>query len=110
MPTTAGTGSEVTLAAVISDDETHEKLVVADPKVIPMGAALDPEIMKGLPASITAATGMDALTHAIESYINVWDTPECLHYSRAATRLILNNLDFFGVRHVVQMPVLPVHF
>ena len=92
VPTTAGTGSEVTLAAVISDDDTHEKLVVADPKVIPVGAALDPEIMKGLPAHITAATGMDALTHAIESYINSWDTPECLHYGRAATRLILNNL------------------
>ena len=92
VPTTAGTGSEVTLAAVISDDATHEKLVVADPKVIPMAAALDPEIMKGLPPHITAATGMDALTHAIESYINVWDTPECLHYGRAATRLILENL------------------
>lgn len=92
LPTTAGTGSEVTIAAVISDDETHEKMVVADPKIIPSAAALDPGIMKGLPPHITAATGMDALTHAIESYINVWDTPECLQYGRAATRLILNNL------------------
>ena len=92
VPTTAGTGSEVTLAAVISDNETHAKLIVADPRIIPSAAALDPGIMQGLPPHITAATGMDALTHAIESYINTWDTPECLHYGRAATRLILNNL------------------
>ncbi len=93
VPTTAGTGSEVTIAAVISDDETHEKLVVADPKVIPSAAALDPNIMKGLPPHITAATGMDALTHAVESYINTWETPECLQYGRSATRLVLNNLE-----------------
>jgi alcohol dehydrogenase class IV len=93
VPTTAGTGSEVTIAAVISDDETHEKLVVADPKVIPAAAALDPEIMRGLPPHITAATGMDALTHAIESYINTWETPETLQYGRSATRLILKNLE-----------------
>ncbi len=92
VPTTAGTGSEVTLAAVISDNVSHEKLIVADPRIIPTAAALDPEIMRGLPPHITAATGMDALTHAIESYINTWDTDECLHYGRAATRLILNNL------------------
>jgi alcohol dehydrogenase len=92
VPTTAGTGSEVTLAAVISDNVTHEKLIVADPRIIPTAAALDPGIMRGLPPHITAATGMDALTHAIESYINTWDTDECLHYGRAATRLILNNL------------------
>jgi alcohol dehydrogenase len=92
VPTTAGTGSEVTLAAVISDNVTHEKLIVADPRIIPTAAALDPGIMRGLPSHITAATGMDALTHAIESYINTWDTNECLHFGRAATRLILNNL------------------
>ncbi|MEM0953050.1 MAG: iron-containing alcohol dehydrogenase [Pseudomonadota bacterium] len=92
IPTTAGTGSEVTFAAIISDDMTHEKLVVADPKVIPLGAALDPGLMTGLPPAVTAATGMDALTHAIESYINTWDTPECLQYGRAATKLILDNL------------------
>ncbi len=93
VPTTAGTGSEVTIVAVISDDETHEKLMVADPKVIPAAAALDPNIMKGLPPHITAATGMDALTHAVESYINTWDTPECLQFGRSATRLVLNNLE-----------------
>ncbi|MEE4659692.1 MAG: iron-containing alcohol dehydrogenase [Halieaceae bacterium] len=92
IPTTAGTGSEVTLAAIISDDATHQKLVVADARVIPQAAALDPGLMTGLPPAVTAATGMDALTHAIESYINIWDTPECLQYGRAATRLILDNL------------------
>jgi len=92
IPTTAGTGSEVTLAAIISDDATHQKLVVADARVIPQAAALDPGLMTGLPPTVTAATGMDALTHAIESYINIWDTPECLQYGRAATRLIIDNL------------------
>lgn len=93
VPTTAGTGSEVTLVAVVSDDATHEKMFVADPKIVPAAAALDPVLMMGLPPHITAATGMDALTHAVESYINTWDTPECLQYGRAATRLILNNLE-----------------
>jgi alcohol dehydrogenase len=92
VPTTAGTGSEGTVVAVISDDQTHAKLPVADPKIIPLAAALDPAIMQGLPPHITAATGMDALTHAIESYINTWETPETRYYGRAATRLILDNL------------------
>jgi len=93
IPTTAGTGSEVTIVAVVSDDETHQKLMVADPKIIPSAAALDPALMTGLPPHITAATGMDALTHAIESYINTWDSEDCLQYGRAATKLILGNLE-----------------
>jgi alcohol dehydrogenase len=92
IPTTAGTGSEVTLAAVLSDDETHAKLPVADFKLIPDAAALDPVIMQGLPPHMTAATGMDALTHAIESYIGTWSTEETSNYGRAATKLILDNL------------------
>ncbi len=92
VPTTAGTGSEVTVAAIVSDNETHEKLVVADPRIIPSAAALDPEIMRGLPPHITAATGMDALTHAIESYINTWETEECLAYGRTATKMIFDNI------------------
>jgi alcohol dehydrogenase len=92
VPTTAGTGSEVSMGAIISDNETHQKVVVADTKVIPTAAALDPCIMKGLPTAITAATGMDALTHAIESYINTWETADSQHYGRAATRLIFENL------------------
>ena len=69
IPTTAGTGSEVTMAAVPSDDETHAKQPIADNKLVPTACALDPTIMTGLPPHITSATGMDALTHAIESYI-----------------------------------------
>ncbi|MCV6576669.1 MAG: iron-containing alcohol dehydrogenase [Cohaesibacter sp.] len=68
-PTTSGTGSEVTSAAVISDSKTHKKKFFVDPKYIPIAAALDTELLKSLPAPMTAATGMDALTHAIEAYI-----------------------------------------
>lgn len=68
VPTTSGTGSEVTNAAVISDTETHKKTFFVDPKYIPIATALDTDLLKSLPPSITAATGMDALTHAIEAY------------------------------------------
>ena len=69
IPTTAGTGSEITIAAVISDPITHTKVPVVDSKMLPGYVALDAEIMKGMPSGITASTGMDALTHAIESYL-----------------------------------------
>ena len=69
VPTTAGTGSEVTLAAVITDDETHYKYPINDFVLIPRFAVHDPDFTRGLPASITGQTGMDALTHAIEGYI-----------------------------------------
>ena len=92
VPTTAGTGSEATMIAVISDNETHEKGGVIDPALIPRATALDPVIMKGLPAHITAATGMDALTHAIEAYIGVWEMPETRYYSMSAIKLIFDNL------------------
>lgn len=68
VPTTSGTGSEVTNAAVISDTETHKKTFFVDPKYIPSAAAFDTGLLKSLPAPMTAATGMDALTHAIEAY------------------------------------------
>jgi len=92
IPTTAGTGSEGTFIAVISDNETHAKGGVVDPCLIPRAAALDPELMTGLPPHITAATGMDALTHAIESYIGNWGTPETRFYGLAAINLIFNHL------------------
>jgi alcohol dehydrogenase len=92
IPTTAGTGSEATFIAVISDDETHAKDAVIDAKLIPRAAALDPVLMQGLPAAITAATGMDALTHAIESYIGTWETPDTNFYGLAASRLVFENL------------------
>jgi len=68
VPTTSGTGSEVTTAAVISDTQTHKKTFFVDPKYIPIATALDTDLLKSLPAPMTAATGMDALTHAIEAY------------------------------------------
>jgi alcohol dehydrogenase class IV len=92
IPTTAGTGSEVTLAAVISNPETHEKTPVIDSNTMPVAAALDPDIQKGMPPPITAATGMDALTHAVESYMSRFATPETDRYALAAVGLILGNL------------------
>lgn len=93
IPTTAGTGSEVTIVSVVSDPDTHQKTPIIDPKLVPMMAALDGKLMQGLPPAVTAATGMDALTHAIESYISVNATPETEAYSIAATRLIMENLE-----------------
>ncbi len=69
IPTTAGTGSEATLAAVIINDANRDKFQIDDPKLIPLGAVFDPSLLSGLPSKIVAATGMDALTHAVESYI-----------------------------------------
>jgi alcohol dehydrogenase class IV len=88
VPTTAGTGSEVTVAAVISDPEAGRKLVVADIRLVPEMAALDPTLMTGLPPKITAATGIDALTHAVEAFISDWATPYTDRMALAATALI----------------------
>ncbi|BDY04699.1 iron-containing alcohol dehydrogenase [Ferrimonas sp. YFM] len=74
IPTTAGTGSEATAAAVITDEQTHQKKVVISLTVVPELAVLDPSLMMGLPPGITAATGMDALTHAMESYLSRYAT------------------------------------
>ncbi len=92
IPTTAGTGSEGTFIAVISDNETHAKNAVIDPSLIPRAAALDPELMRGLPPHITAATGMDALTHAIESYVARWGNNDTDYYGLASCRLVFDNL------------------
>ena len=92
IPTTAGTGSEVTLAAVISEPDTHAKRFFVDPKLLPRMAALDPCLMTGLPKPITAATGMDALTHAIESYLSLTHTPMTEAYAEIAVRLVFGNL------------------
>jgi alcohol dehydrogenase class IV len=77
IPTTAGTGSEVGRSAVISDDTTHEKKIVFDPKLLPGTVLADPELTLGLPTKITAATGMDALTHLIEAYLAKGFHPIC---------------------------------
>ncbi len=92
IPTTAGTGSEITLAAVITDPVSHRKIPVVDSKMIPGYVALDAEIMKGMPPGITAATGMDALTHAVESYLSKASTQSTELQAKAAVRLIFNNL------------------
>jgi alcohol dehydrogenase class IV len=92
IPTTAGTGSEVTFAAVVSDTASHTKRFFADPKLLPIAAALDPVLMTGLPAPITAATGMDALTHAVESFISRLSTPVTESYAELAIRLIFRHL------------------
>jgi alcohol dehydrogenase class IV len=92
IPTTAGTGSEVTIAAVVSDPERKKKSPIMDPKLVPMMAALDGKLMTGLPPHITAATGMDALTHAVEAYISANALPETDAYALAATKLIMENL------------------
>ena len=69
VPTTAGTGSETTIAAVITDGKTHHKYALMDLHLVPKYAVLDPELTRDLPPHITAATGMDALTHAVEAYL-----------------------------------------
>lgn len=92
IPTTAGTGSEATIVAVVSDTQEHTKRFFIDPKLLPSMTALDASLMTGLPAPMTAATGMDALTHAVESYISVAATPETKKYSIAAVRMIFANL------------------
>ena len=92
VPTTAGTGSEVTVAAVISDPEMHSKLVIVDPRMVPKMAALDPNLMTGLPPHITAATGIDALTHAVEAFVGNWATPYSDGMALSAVGLIFENL------------------
>ena len=92
VPTTAGTGSEVTVAAVISDPERQTKIVIVDPRMVPKMAALDPNLMTGLPPHITAATGIDALTHAIEAFVGNWCTPYTDGMALSAVGLIFENL------------------
>lgn len=92
VPTTAGTGSEVTLGAVVSDPDNMRKLPIIDHKLSPRMAALDGRLMTGMPRAGTAATGMDALTHAVESYISRISTPESEQYSLEAVALIMKHL------------------
>jgi len=92
VPTTAGTGSEVTVAAVVADPEHEDKVVIVDPRLVPRMAALDPALMTGLPPHITAATGIDALTHAIEAFIGNWATPYTDGLALTAVGLIFANL------------------
>lgn len=81
VPTTAGTAAEVTINYVITDVEKNRKMVCVDPKDIPIVAFVDPEMMSSMPKGLTAATGMDALTHAIEGYITAgaWELSDMFH-------------------------------
>ncbi|WP_417067796.1 iron-containing alcohol dehydrogenase [Niveibacterium terrae] len=90
--TTAGTAAEVTSNAVITDTARHVKMVLIDAAIIPDLAVNDPELMLGLPASITAATGIDALTHAVEAYVSKAAHPLTDHSALAAIRLIARHL------------------
>jgi alcohol dehydrogenase class IV len=92
VPTTAGTGSEVTVAAVISDPAHERKLVIADTRIVPQMAALDPLLMAGLPPAVTAATGMDALTHAVEAYLGDWSSEFTDRMALSAVAMIFANL------------------
>jgi alcohol dehydrogenase class IV len=93
VPTTAGTGSEVSMAAVVKDHEAKVKLELADLPMFPRLAVLDPESTRTLPPQVAAATGMDAMTHAIEGYVTLesspWNDAEALH----SLRLMRDNLE-----------------
>ncbi|NEQ65837.1 MAG: iron-containing alcohol dehydrogenase [Symploca sp. SIO2D2] len=92
VPTTSGTGSETTNSAVISETKTHQKKFVVDPKLIPSAVALDANMLKSLPPKMTAATGMDALTHAIESYTSVNRFSDAERDAKLAIKLLLEYL------------------
>ena len=93
LPTTAGTAAEVTINYVITDEERVKKMVCVDSHDIPVVAIIDAELMAGMPKSVAASTGMDALTHAIEGYITkaAWEMTDMFHLK--AIELIYNNLE-----------------
>lgn len=93
IPTTAGTGSETTLAAVITDSVTRHKYAINDFPLIPRYAVLDPKVTLSLPESLTATTGMDALTHAVEAYIGRSTTYATRKDALLAVKLIFENLE-----------------
>ena len=90
--TTAGTGSEMTLFAIITDEERHIKMALVDKHLTPIIAVNDPMLMLAMPKSLTAATGMDALTHAIEAYVSTSATPITDACAEKAIELISNYL------------------
>ena len=93
IPTTAGTGSETTLAAVITDAETRHKYPINDFPLIPQVAVLDPKVTASLPPALTATTGMDALTHAVEAYIGNSTTAGTRADALFAVKMIFENID-----------------
>jgi alcohol dehydrogenase class IV len=93
VPSTVGTGSEATLAAVVSDKEKHEKYAIMDPVLMPDVAILDIEIVKTLPKKMIAQTGMDALTHALEAYIGKANTRKTKDKALNAIKIIFEDLE-----------------
>ena len=92
VPTTAGTGSEVTAAAVITDPERQRKYAISDFALIPDVAVLDATLLVSLPPALTAYTGMDALTHAVEAYVNRFGSREARDYAEQAVELVFGHL------------------
>ena len=92
VPTTAGTGSEVTGIAVIKDEDEGRKITIVSRYIVPTLAVLDPELTLTLPPRLTAATGMDALSHAIETYVSTENNPFSDSLALAAIDIIANNL------------------
>lgn len=92
VPTTAGSGSEVTIAAIVADPEAQSKRTIVDPKTLPDMVALDPKLTAGLPQQITAPTGLDALTHAVEAYLSTMASAQTDAWALAATTLIARAL------------------
>ena len=94
VPTTAGTGSETTIAAVITDTDTHHKYAIMDLVLVPLYAILDPEMTRNLPQKVTSTTGMDALTHAVEAYVCwTYNTEESIRLAEEAVCEIFNYLE-----------------
>ena len=93
VPTTSGSGSEATVAAVVSCDITHEKYPINDPKIVPDYALLESRFTVTLPKHLTSTTGMDALTHAIECYLGKANTKDTLENSVSAIKLIFKSLE-----------------
>jgi len=92
IPTTAGTGSEVGRSTVVSDDETHIKKIIFSPRLLAQRVFVDPDLTLGLPAAVTAATGMDALTHLVEAYLSKGFHPMCDGIALEGLRLLAGNL------------------
>lgn len=94
VPTTSGTGSETTIAAVITDQDTHHKYAIMDLCLVPKYAIMDPILTKGLPPKTTSTTGMDALTHAVEAYVSwTYNTKETIRLAEEATVTIFKYLE-----------------
>lgn len=91
-PTTAGTGSEATIAAVVSDPTTHRKTAIMDLKLVPSMAALDPDLLVGLPRGTTIFTALDTMTHAIETFLSAISSKRSDPYAIAALKMVESNL------------------